>query len=85
MPVIHFGDFQPNSGSFRQGQGTNPFSQQKPPRRPRKAVGNAFTRTLLNLFVTLIFAAIYYYVELPALNLQSGEFYVFLLLCCAVY
>lgn len=85
MPVIHFGDFQPNSGNFRQEQGTNPFSRQKPPRCPRKAVGNALTRTLLNLFVTLIFAAIYYYVELPALNLQSGEFYVFLLLCCAVY
>lgn len=85
MSVIHFGNFQSNSGNFQQ----NPFAQQqqppRKPRKPRKAIGNAFTRTLLNLLITLLFAAGYYYVQLPALNLQSREFYVFLLLSCAVY
>ena len=55
------------------------------PRKPRKAIGNAFTRTLLNLAVTLVFAAVYFYLELPALNFHAEEFYVFAFLLCAVY
>jgi hypothetical protein len=32
-----------------------------------------------------VFGAIYFYVTLPPLNLHSGDFYVFVLLLCAVY
>ncbi|MBO4854483.1 MAG: CvpA family protein [Oscillospiraceae bacterium] len=42
-------------------------------------------RTLINLLVTLVFGAVYYYVALPAINLKTGDFYVFVLLLCAVY
>ncbi|MBS1336249.1 MAG: CvpA family protein [Oscillospiraceae bacterium] len=42
-------------------------------------------RTALNLAVTLLVGAVYYYAELPALNLHSGTLYVFVILLCAVY
>lgn len=48
-------------------------------------MGNAFSRTVLNLVVTLVFGAVYFYLELPALNLHAEEFYVFVFLLCAVY
>lgn len=37
------------------------------------------------LIVTLVFAALYFYVALPAINLQNTDFYYFLVLCLAVY
>ena len=37
-----------------------------------------FGKILLNLLVTVIIGFIYFYVALPAINLQSGEFYSFL-------
>lgn len=57
------------------------------PREPkeRKAIGSPVSRTLINLAVTLVFAAVYFYAALPALNLKSGDFYVFVLLVCGVY
>ena len=61
------------------------FARQPRPKRERKPVGTPLGRTLLNLAVTLVFAAIYYYVVLPPINLKSEEFYIFVLLCCAVY
>ena len=86
MPFqFNFGGFNP--GGF-QGAGpeyTTPPQQPKKPRKPRKAVGNAFTRTLLNLAVTLVVGLVYFYVELPSLNLHAEEFYVFAFLLCAVY
>ena len=54
-------------------------------KKPRKAIGNGVTRTLINLGVTLLFAAVYFYVALPPMNLHSEECYVFLFLCCGVY
>ena len=79
------GDFQSGGfGGFRQG-GTPPPRPGRRARRPRKAIGNAFTRTLINLGVTLVFALTYFYVELPAINLHAEEFYVFAFLVCAVY
>ena len=44
-----------------------------------------FTRTLINLGVTLLFGLGYFYFELPALNFHAEEFYVFVFLLCAVY
>lgn len=95
MPFhINFGGFQPGTGGFQPGggfQGDPGFSgEPRParhhkPRKPRKAIGNAFTRTLVNLGVTLVFAAVYFYLELPALNFHNEELYTFLFLCCVVY
>ncbi len=73
------GGFNPAGG---EGGATPP---PKRPRKPRRAIGNAFTRTLINLAVTLVFGLIYFYVELPAINLHDHAFYVFALLLCAVY
>ena len=55
------------------------------PKKQRRPIGSPAGRTLLNLAVTLIFGAVYFYIVLPPLNLHSGEFYVFVLLLCAVY
>ena len=54
-------------------------------KKPRKAIGTPVGRTVLNLAVTLLVGAIYYYVQLPALNFHSGSLYVFVVLLCAVY
>ena len=75
-----------NDPNFQGFARENPFQKAKAKARPvRKAVGTPFTRTLINIVVTLIFAAAYFYVVLPALNFKAGEFYVFVLLCCGVY
>ena len=47
--------------------------REKKARKPRKAIGNGVTRTLINLGVTLLFAAVYFYVALPPMNLHSEE------------
>ena len=96
--TFNFGGFNPdwfNPENFQGGaaggqqdeaQSQSPFTRRpKPERKPRKAIGNAFTRTLINLGVTLAFALVYFYVELPALNFHAEELYVFLFLVCAVY
>ena len=92
MPfTFHFGGFGPggfggafNNGGFQQEDGgfTPPPKRE---RKPRKPIGNAFTRTLINLGVTLLFGLVYFYLELPAINLHAEEFYVFVFLLCAVY
>ena len=81
MPfAFHFGGFDP--GSFGGGFNPEDFQQQRSarsqrPRKARRAVGTPFTRTLINLAVTLVFALVYFYLELPALNFHAEEFYVF--------
>lgn len=40
---------------------------------------------VISLLVTLIFGALYYYVALPPLNPQAGDFWFFLILLLAVY
>ncbi len=79
-PSAFGGGFNPGGA---QGGGFTP--PQPRPRKPRKAIGNAFTRTLLNILVTLVFGAVYFYLELPALNPHAEEFYVFVFLLCGVY
>ena len=54
------------------------------PKKQRRPIGTPVGRTLLNLAVTLVFGAIYFYVTLPPLNLHSGDFYVFVLLTAAL-
>lgn len=40
---------------------------------------------LVSLLVTAVVGFVYFYVSLPAINPQSGDFYSFLLLLCVVY
>ena len=86
MPFsFDFGGFDPSAfGGFSGGDASQP-QRPKRERKPRKALGNAFTRTLINLGVTLLFGLGYFYFELPALNFHAEEFYVFVFLLCAVY
>ena len=74
-----------NDPNFQGFKGETPFVRAKKVRKPRKAVGTPVTRTIINIVVTLVFAALYFYVVLPALNFKAGELYVFVLLVCAVY
>ncbi len=74
------------------GGGFNPAGFQgdanprpKRPRKPRRAIKSGFTRTLINLAVTLVVGLVYFYFELPALNFHAEEFYVFAFLLCIVY
>lgn len=86
MPFsFNFGGFDPSAfDGFSGGDASQPQRPRRE-RKPRKAIGNAFTRTLINLGVTLLFGLGYFYFELPALNFHAEEFYVFVFLLCAVY
>ena len=74
-----------NDPNFQGFRGQNPFHREGHTPKSRKAVGTPFGRTVLNLAVTLVFAAAYFYVVLPPINLKAPEFYVFTLLVCGVY
>ncbi len=74
-----------NDPNFQGFRGQNPFHREGHTPKHRKAVGTPFGRTVLNLAVTLVFAAAYFYVVLPPINLKAPEFYVFTLLVCGVY
>mgnify|MGYP003293477797 CR=1 FL=1 len=74
-----------NDPNFQGFKGEMPFVRAKKVRKPRKAVGTPVTRTIINIVVMLVFAALYFYVVLPALNFKAGELYIFVLLVCAVY
>jgi fluoride ion exporter CrcB/FEX len=50
-----------------------------------KARFNPFIRTLINIIVTFIVGALYFYINLPALNLHSIDFYFFIGLLCVIY
>ncbi len=40
---------------------------------------------LISILVTLVVGLVYFYVQLPAINLHAAEFYTFVLVLCAVY
>ena len=46
----------------------------------KKAGGKRAKGVLISLIVTLIFGAVYFYLALPAINPQSGDFWTFLIL-----
>ncbi len=74
-----------NDPNFQGFKGQNPFRREGHTPKPRKAIGTPFGRTMLNLAVTLLFAAVYFYIALPPINVKAPEFYVFALLVCGVY
>ena len=83
MPfTFQFGGSSAFGGGFNPEsfQGANPNPRPRKPRKPRRAMGSAFSRTVTNLLVTLVFGLVYFYLELPALNLHAEEFYVFVFL-----
>ena len=51
-------------------------------RERKKSAGGSIIKRVI---ITLLFAAVYFYVTLPALNPQSGDLYAFLLITLAVY
>jgi len=53
----------------------------KKSRKPKSKFG----KILLNLLVMLVVGGAYFYITLPAINLQSEDFYGFVLLLCVVY
>jgi hypothetical protein len=54
-------------------------------RKERKPIKSPGARMAVNLAVTLVFGAIYYYLALPVINFKAGSFYVFVILLCLVY
>lgn len=76
-----------NDPNFEGFAGQNPFTARKANRPPkeRKPIGSPAARTIINIVVTLLFAAIYYYVALPAMNFKTAQFYTFFVLVAAVY
>lgn len=76
-----------DSGGFQWEGFSSGAPSQRPPRpsKPRKAIGTPITRVLINLAVTLVVGLVYFYIELPAINLQAPDFYAFVLLLCVVY
>lgn len=51
----------------------------------RFTIKTPFLRVLINLVITLIFGFVYFYVKLPAINLQDSEFYFFIGTLAVVY
>ena len=73
------------SGANSAAGGSEGSAAPKRERKPRKAVGTPGKRIAINSLVTLLVGAVYFYLELPAINLHTEEFYGFVLLLCAVY
>ena len=57
------------------------YSSSKRPKAPKSKAG----RLLLNLVVTAVIGFLYFYIALPPINLQSGDFYTFVDILCVVY
>ena len=78
-----FGGFSqdPESGEY---SWTPPKGNAKREGKPRKAMSRG-KATVLSLVITLVFALLYFYFELPAINIHAGEFYIFIILICVVW
>ncbi len=51
----------------------------------KKLLKSTFSRIFISILLTLIFAVVYFYITLPALNLHNTGFYGFVGLCLIVY
>ena len=70
-----------DSGGFQFDQNAKPKKEAK----PRKSGGRKGGSIAVNVLVTLLVGAGYFYLRLPAINLHDEGFYVFALLLCAAY
>ena len=75
------------SGSDANGFQFDPNAAPKPKRerKPRKSIGSRGGRIAINTLITLLVGAVFFYVQLPAINLHAEEFYGFVLLLCVTY
>ena len=75
------------SGSDAGGFQFDPNAAPKPKRerKPRKSIGSKGGRIAVNTLVTLLVGAVFFYVQMPAINLHAEEFYGFVLLPCVTY
>ena len=75
------------SGSYANGFQFDQNAAPKPKRerKPRKSIGSKGGRIAVNTLVTLLVGAVFFYLELPAINLHAEEFYGFVLLLCLTY
>ena len=84
-----FGNFS-NFGNFNQDPNTGEYSwtpqrgSNDKPKKPRRTFSRGAS-LLISLAVTLVFGFFYFYFKLPAINIHSGDFYLFIILLCAVY
>ncbi len=60
------------------------MSEESVAKKPRGPKGKA-GKILVNLLITAVVGLVYFYLCLPALNLQSPDFYTFIFLLCIVY
>ena len=83
---FNFGNF----GGFNQNESTGEYSWTPPrssndrPKKPRKTFSRGASLGI-SLAVTLVFGFLYFYFKLPAINIHSGDFYLFIILLCVVY
>ena len=83
--IIRFGNGFPFGDVHFSSEGADgEAAPARPPRKPKKVISQ--TRlTVTNLLITLLFALVYYYLKLPAINLKNPGFYAFFLLLSAFY
>ena len=74
-----------DANGFQFDQNAAPKSKPKRERKPRKSIGSKGGRIAVNVLVTLLVGAVFFYLELPAINLHAEEFYGFALLLCLTY
>ena len=80
-----------SGGSFWQqfggmgGQQQENQQQEREVRPPRQPKGTPKSRLIKSLVITIIFAAVYFYIKIPAINLQATEFWWFLGLSVVVF
>ena len=85
-----FGSFFGDSGGFNQDPESGEYSWTPPkrenqkPKKPRKALTTG-KATVISLLITIVFAFLYFYFELPALNIHSGSLYIFIILIALVW
>lgn len=58
---------------------------ERKPAQPKAPKGTAASRLIISLLVTVIFAGVYYYFKLPALNIHNIGFYGFIILVFLVF
>ena len=86
---FNFGNFG-NFGGFNEDPESGEYSWTPPKRenqrakKPRKAMSKGKS-IFLSLLITIVFGFLYFYFSLPALNIHSGDLYVFIILLCLVW